>query len=146
MRHRFITLMVMLGTIGLTGYLYVVIPKGFFPQQDTGLIIGLAEGAQDISYPAMADRMEALLDPVLKDPAVASVAASIGPGGSTATLNQGRVFIALKPHDQRDVSIDQVIDRLQSRSRRFKASRFTCRRRRTSPSAAAWPRPSINTR
>ena len=63
MRHRFITLMVMLGTIALTGYLYVVIPKGFFPQQDTGLIIGLAEGAQDISYPAMADRMEALLDP-----------------------------------------------------------------------------------
>jgi HAE1 family hydrophobic/amphiphilic exporter-1 len=114
LRHRFITLMVMLGTIALTGYLYVVIPKGFFPQQDTGLIIGLAEGAQDISYPAMADRMEALLDPVLKDPAVASVAAAIGPGGATATLNQGRVFIALKPHDQRDVSSDQVIDRLQS--------------------------------
>ena len=78
------------------------------------MIIGLAEGAQDISYSAMADRMEALLDPVLKDPAVASVAASIGPGGSTATLNQGRVFIALKPQDERDVSIDQVIDRLQS--------------------------------
>ena len=62
----------------------------------------------------MADRMEALLDPLLKDPAVASVAAAIGPGGSTATLNQGRVFIALKPHDERDVSSDQVIDRLQT--------------------------------
>src|SRR6476646_5681929 len=114
LRHRFITLLVMLGTVALTGYLYVVIPKGFFPQQDTGLIIGLAEGAQDISYPAMADRMEALLDPVLKDPAVASVAASIGPGGSTATLNQGRVFIALKPQSERNVSSDQVIDRLQA--------------------------------
>ena len=54
--------MVMLGTIALTGYLYVVIPKGFFPQQDTGLIIGIAEAAQDISFPAMADRMEAVID------------------------------------------------------------------------------------
>ena len=114
LRHRFLTLMVMLGTIGLTGYLYVVIPKGFFPQQDTGLIIGLAEGAQDISYPAMADRMEALLDVVSKDPAVASLGASIGPGGSTATLNQGRVFIALKPQSERNASIDQVINRLQT--------------------------------
>jgi HAE1 family hydrophobic/amphiphilic exporter-1 len=114
LRHRFITLLVMLGTIGLTGYLYVIIPKGFFPQQDTGLIIGLAEGAQDISYPAMAQRMEALLGVVVKDPAVDSVGASIGPGGATATLNQGRVFIALKPHDQRDASIDQIINRLQT--------------------------------
>ena len=114
LRHRFITLMVMLGTIGLTGYLYVVIPKGFFPQQDTGLIIGIAEAAQDISYPAMADRMEAVLDVVLKDPAVASLGASIGAGGATATLNQGRVFIALKPQSERNASIDQVITRLQA--------------------------------
>ena len=113
LRHRFITLMVMLGTIALTGYLYVVIPKGFFPQQDTGLIVGITEAAQDISFPAMAERMEALLDPLLKDPAVASVAASIGPGGPTATLNQGRVFIALKPQSERNASADQVIDRLQ---------------------------------
>ena len=60
----------MLGTIVLTGYLYVVIPKGFFPQQDTGMIVGIAEAAQDISYPAMADRMEAVVDVVLKDPAM----------------------------------------------------------------------------
>jgi HAE1 family hydrophobic/amphiphilic exporter-1 len=114
LRHRFITLMVMLGTIVLTVYLYVIVPKGFFPQQDTGLIIGLAEASQDISYQAMSDRMEALLGPILKDPAVASVAAAIGPGGSTATLNQGRVFIALKPHNARGVSIGQVIGRLQT--------------------------------
>jgi hydrophobe/amphiphile efflux-1 (HAE1) family protein len=114
LRHRFITLMIMLGTIGFTGYLYVVIPKGFFPQQDTGMIQGIAEAAQDISYTAMAQRMEAVIDTVLKDPAVATVGAQIGAGGATATLNDGRIFIALKPRDQRDVSADQVITRLQN--------------------------------
>ncbi len=113
LRHRFFTLMVMLGTIGLTGYLYVIIPKGFFPQQDTGLIQGIAEAAQDISYPAMVQRMEAVMSRVLKDPAVASVGAQIGAGGATTTLNDGRMFIALKPRDQRDASADQVIARLQ---------------------------------
>ena len=73
LRHRFVTLMVMLGTIALTGYLYVIIPKGFFPQQDTGLIIGLSEAAQDISFQAMAERQQAVIDAVLQDPAVASV-------------------------------------------------------------------------
>ena len=68
LRHRFITLMVMLGTIALTGYLYVVIPKGFFPQQDTGQIVGITEAAQDISFPAMAQRQQALVDVLLKDP------------------------------------------------------------------------------
>jgi len=113
LRHRFTTLLVMLGTIGVTGYLYAVIPKGFFPQQDTGMIVGIAEAAQDISYPAMADRMQAAVKVLLKDPAIASVGSSIGPGGSTVTLNQGRLFIALKPRDQRDASADQVINRLQ---------------------------------
>ena len=113
LRHRFFTLMVMLGTIGLTGYLYMIIPKGFFPQQDTGMIQGIAEAAQDISYPAMVQRMQAVISRVLKDPAVASVGAQIGAGGATATLNDGRMFIALKPRDQRDASADQVIARLQ---------------------------------
>jgi len=66
LRHRFITLMVMFGTIGLTGYLYVVIPKGFFPQQDTGMIIAIAEAGQNISYPAMEKEMEAVLGSSLK--------------------------------------------------------------------------------
>ena len=113
LRHRFITLMIMLGTIGVTGYLYVVIPKGFFPQQDTGMIQGIAEAAQDISYTAMTQRMEAVINTVLKDPAVASVGAQIGAGGATATLNDGRMFIALKPRDQRDASADEVITRVQ---------------------------------
>ena len=112
LRHRFITLMVMLGTIAVTGYLYYVIPKGFFPQQDTGMILGIAEAAQDISYPAMVQRMEAAVNVILKDPAVSAIGSNIGPGGSTVTLNQGRVFIALKPREQRDVGADQIINRL----------------------------------
>jgi HAE1 family hydrophobic/amphiphilic exporter-1 len=110
LRHRFVTLMVMLGTIVVTGYLYYVIPKGFFPQEDTGLILGLAEAAQDISYPAMVQRMEAATAVVLKDPAVSAIGSGIG--GAGFTLNQGRVFIALKPREQRDVSADQIISRL----------------------------------
>ncbi len=113
LRHRFVTLMVMLGTVALTGYLYVVIPKGFFPQQDTGQIVGITEASEDISFPAMAQRQQALVNILLKDPAIDSVSNYIGPGGPTATLNQGRVFIALKPGDQRDASADQVINRLR---------------------------------
>jgi HAE1 family hydrophobic/amphiphilic exporter-1 len=114
LRHRLVTLMIMLGTIGVTGYLYFIIPKGFFPQQDTGLIVGIAEAAQDISYSAMVQREGAIINTVLKDPAVDSVGASIGAGGGTTTLNQGRVFIALKPRDQRNVNADQLIRRLQT--------------------------------
>src|SRR5262249_49449092 len=112
LRHRFATLMVMLGTIAVTGYLYFVIPKGFFPQQDTGMIVAIAEASQDVSFNQMSQRMQAVIATVLKDPAVASVGAQIGAGGATATLNDGRMFIALKPHDQR-VSADQAIIRLQ---------------------------------
>jgi len=119
LRHRFTTLMVMLGTIALTGYLYVVIPKGFFPQQDTGLIIGLSEAAQDISYPAMLQRQQALIDAVMQDPAVDSVGAGIGAGGGNTTINNGRMYIALKPSNQRDVTADQVIRRLQTRLARI---------------------------
>jgi hydrophobe/amphiphile efflux-1 (HAE1) family protein len=115
LRHRFATLMVMLGTVALTGYLYMVIPKGFFPQQDTGLILGFSEAAQDISYQAMAQRQQALIDAVLQDPAVASVGTGIGAGGGNYTTNTGRMFIALKPKSQRDASADQVILRLQQR-------------------------------
>ncbi|MCW3693580.1 efflux RND transporter permease subunit, partial [Burkholderia cenocepacia] len=93
LRHRFATLLVMLSTIALTGYLYVVIPKGFFPQQDTGQIVGITEAAQDISFPAMSERQQALVGILQKDPDIESVASYIGPGGPTATLNQGRIFI-----------------------------------------------------
>jgi multidrug efflux pump subunit AcrB len=107
LRHQFVTLMVMLLTVVLTGYLYVVIPKGFFPQQDTGLIIGLSEAAQDISFQAMAERQQALLNAITRDPAVASVGSAVGAGGGNFTVNNGRVFIQLKSANQRD-PIDQV--------------------------------------
>ena len=119
LRHRFATLMIMLGTICATGYLFYVIPKGFFPQEDTGLIEGIAEAAQDVSYVNMAQRMEALTKIVLEDPAVATVGDQMGPGGSIVSLNQGRMFITLKPQDQRDVSADQVIRRLQQKLARI---------------------------
>ena len=113
LRHRFTTLMVMFGTIALTGYLYVVIPKGFFPQQDTGLIIGQSEAAQDISFAAMRERQQALQDAIMRDPAVVTVGSAVGAGGGLYTLNDGRVFIQLKPHGQRD-PIDKVIARLRT--------------------------------
>ncbi|MGY3423212.1 hydrophobe/amphiphile efflux-1 (HAE1) family protein [Bradyrhizobium sp. F1.13.4] len=113
LRHRFITMMVMIGTIAVTGYLYVIIPKGFFPQQDTGLILGQSEAAQDISFRAMAERQQAMLDAVMRDPAVASIGSAVGAGGGTSTVNDGRVFIQLKSADQRD-PIDKVIGRLRT--------------------------------
>ena len=108
LRHRFATLLVMLSTIALTGFLYVVIPKGFFPQQDTGQIVGITEAAQDISFPAMSERQRAIVDILSKDPEIQSVASYIGPGGPTATLNQGRIFIVLKPKPERKASADQI--------------------------------------
>jgi multidrug efflux pump subunit AcrB len=91
----------------------VLIPKGFFPQQDTGLIIGLSEAAQDISFQAMAQRQQALINAVMRDPAVATVGSAVGAGGGNTTVNNGRVYIALKPANQR-VPIDQVIARLRT--------------------------------
>ena len=113
LRHRFVTLLVMFSTIALTGYLYVIIPKGFFPQQDTGQIVGITEASQDISFPAMSERQQAIVGILLTDPAIESVANYIGPGGPTATLNQGRIFIVLKPKPERKASADQVINRLK---------------------------------
>ncbi|PIT00798.1 acriflavine resistance protein B [Bradyrhizobium nitroreducens] len=119
LRHRSATLMVMLGTIALTGYLYVIIPKGFFPQQDTGQIVGITEASQDISFPAMSERQQALVNVLLQDAAIQSVASYIGPGGPTATLNQGRVFVILKPKPERKASADEIINRLKPKLARI---------------------------
>ena len=89
LRHRFVTLIVMLATIALTGYLYVVIPKGFFPQQDTGQIVGITEAAQDISFPAMSERQQALVDMLLKDPAIESVGELYRPGRADRDAQPG---------------------------------------------------------
>ncbi|MEA2737714.1 MAG: hypothetical protein QOH05_1021, partial [Acetobacteraceae bacterium] len=101
LRHRFITLMVMIATVVATGWLFVIIPKGFFPEQDTGLILGVTEAAEDISPAGMAKLQQQVIATVLKDPAVATVGAYIGAGGATSTENQGRIFLALKPEAQR---------------------------------------------
>jgi hydrophobe/amphiphile efflux-1 (HAE1) family protein len=112
LKHRRITLGVMLATMAATGYLFVAIPKGFFPQQDTGLIVGISEAAPDVSPDGMKERQRAILEIAARDPAVASAVGYIGPGGPTVTENDGRVFITLKPGGQRNVTADQVIARL----------------------------------
>jgi hydrophobe/amphiphile efflux-1 (HAE1) family protein len=111
LRHRFITLMVMLGTVVAMVALFIVIPKGFFPEQDTGLILGVTEAAEDVSPAGMSAIQQQVIGLVLKDPAVASVGAYIGAGGATSTENQGRIFIALKPQSTR-APITQVMTRL----------------------------------
>ena len=101
-------------TLGLTIVLYIFIPKGFFPSQDTGMIQGISEAPQSISYQAMANRQQALTDIILKDPDVESLSSFIGVDGTNATLNNGRMLINLKAHDQRD-DIKIVLSRLQEK-------------------------------
>ncbi|MHC2017691.1 efflux RND transporter permease subunit [Methylobacterium sp. CM6247] len=110
--HRRITLTVMIATVAATLGLFIVIPKGFFPQQDTGLIIGISEAAEDVSPEGMKQRQQAILGIAGRDPAVANAVGFIGPGGATVSENDGRVFITLKPKGERDATADQVIARL----------------------------------
>jgi len=107
------TLIVAVLTLVVTVVLYVIIPKGFFPVQDTGAIQGISEAPQTVSFAAMAERQQALADVVLTDPAVASLTSFIGVDGSNATLNSGRMLINLKPKSQRDASASDIIRRLQ---------------------------------
>lgn len=114
LRFRFATLMVFFATLALTVYLFVIIPKGFFPQQDTGLITGVIETAQDTSIAAMAGHMEEVGAIVLKDPAVDHMAMRMG--GSGGTLNDGLMYITLKPREARTDSADEVIRRLRAQT------------------------------
>ena len=107
------TLLVAIGTLVLTGVLYVVVPKGFFPVQDTGVIQGISDASQSISFSAMAERQQKLAEVVLKDPAVESLSSFIGVDGTNTTLNSGRMLINLKPKDQRDADASEIIQRLQ---------------------------------
>ncbi|MGH8455492.1 MAG: MdtB/MuxB family multidrug efflux RND transporter permease subunit [Stenotrophobium sp.] len=111
--HERLTVLVALGTFVLTALLYVVIPKGFFPVQDTGLIQGISEASQSVSYAAMATRQEALAAAILKDPDVVSLSSFIGVDGTNNTLNSGRFLINLKPKAQRSLSASDIIRRLQ---------------------------------
>ena len=112
LRHQGLMLLVALGTCLFTVYLYVIVPKGFFPQQDTGMMMGITEASQDISFQAMSKLQREAAAIVLADPAVASMGSFIGAGGG-GTLNNGRMFIALKPKPERKVSVDAVIARLR---------------------------------
>ncbi len=108
-----LTLLVAAGTLALTVVLYLAIPKGFFPVQDTGLIQGISEASQSVSFGAMAERQEALAAAILKDPDVESLTSFIGVDGTNVTLNAGRVLINLKPKEKRSASASDIIRRLQ---------------------------------
>jgi multidrug efflux pump len=111
--HQKLTLWVALGTLVLTALLYVLIPKGFFPDQDTGLIQGVSEATESISYAGMANRQQALAAAILKDPDVVSLSSFIGVDGNNVTLNSGRFLINLKPRADRSTTVADVIRRLR---------------------------------
>jgi multidrug efflux pump len=112
--HQTLTLWVATATVAMTAILYILIPKGFFPDQDTGLIQGVSEAGQNVSYSAMADRQQALAAAILKDPDVKSLSSFIGVDGNNVTLNSGRFLINLKPRDQRTANVAEVIRRIRS--------------------------------
>jgi multidrug efflux pump len=113
LRHQPMTLFVFLLTLVATVYLYVIVPKGFFPVQDTGVIMGISEGPQDVSFEAMAKRQQLLARAILDDDAVDSLSSFIGIDGTNPTLNTGRIQINLKPNSERKLDSSEVIRRLQ---------------------------------
>src|ERR1700752_319364 len=113
LRYRAVTLLVAAATLVLTVWLYAIVPKGFFPVEDTGVIQGITEASQRISFPAMAQQQQALAQVVLKDPAVESLSSFIGVDGTNTTLNSGRILINLKPLAERKISATEVMRRLQ---------------------------------
>jgi hydrophobe/amphiphile efflux-1 (HAE1) family protein len=115
LKHQRLTLLATALTLALSVHLYLIIPKGFLPQQDTGLIVGITDAAQDISFSAMLDRQRVITDLVLQDSDVASVGSLIGSSTVGSTLNAGRMYIALKPRNERHVSAEEVIARLREK-------------------------------
>ena len=113
LRHQAIMLLVALATLIATVWLYIAVPKGFFPQQDTGLMIGVTEAAQDVSFTTMARLQSQVAEIVMADPAVATIGSFIGAAMGSSTVNNGRMFISLKPFEERRVNVDVVIERLR---------------------------------
>jgi len=111
--HQRATLLVTVGTLVLTLGMAWYVPKGFFPQQDTGMLLGVSEASPDVSFPRMMELQQEVADVVLADPAVESVASFIGSDGTNPTTNSGRLSITLKPRDERSASADDVVERLQ---------------------------------
>ena len=114
--HQPLVLMVAIGTLVVTILLYIVVPKGLLPQQDTGVIIGVADAAENISFKAMMDRVHAVSDIIRKDPDVTSVSASVGAGTVNATINTARLYIVLKPHNERP-NAEKIMQRLRYATR-----------------------------
>ena len=113
LRHQPFTLMVAIVTLVVTILLYIIVPKGLLPQQDTGLITGVTDSAQSTSFKAMVEHQLAIADIVRKDPDVVAVASFVGGGTVNATVNTGKLYINLKPRDQRNASASEIIDRLR---------------------------------
>jgi len=113
LRWRFVMLLVTFATLAGTAYLYTIIPKGFFPTEDTGFMIGITEGATDSSFDAMVERQHKVVEIVRADPAVDYVNSTVGAGGPNPTTNYGRLFVALKPKKERKESVTDVIQRLR---------------------------------
>jgi multidrug efflux pump len=111
-RQTFV-LLIALGTFALTAYLYIIIPKGFFPLQDTGVIQAISEAPQSVSYAAMAERQQQLASAILKDPDVESLSSFIGVDGTNTTLNSGRILINLKPYSERKSGVTTVMQRIK---------------------------------
>ncbi|WP_026853059.1 MdtB/MuxB family multidrug efflux RND transporter permease subunit [Geothrix fermentans] len=124
LKHQTGTLVVALATLASTVLLYLAIPKGFFPVQDTGVLLGISEAPQTVSFPAMAERQQALAAEILKDPAVESLSSFIGIDGTNTTLNSGRIQINLKPLEERGLSATEVIHRLQPALARIEGIRL----------------------
>jgi hydrophobic/amphiphilic exporter-1 (mainly G- bacteria), HAE1 family len=114
--HKAIMLLVTFATLGGTVYLYMIVPKGFFPQEDTGFLIGVTEAATDTSFEAMKERQLALADILKSDPAIEYINSTVGSGGPNSTANYGRFFIALKPKAERD-NLNSIIARLRAKAR-----------------------------
>jgi multidrug efflux pump len=115
LRYRFTTLLVTIATLVATILLFIVVPKGFFPVQDTGVILGISEAPQTVSFLSMAERQQKLVDVLLQDPAVDNISSFIGVDGTNTTLNSGRIQINLKPLEDRKISATEVIRRMQPR-------------------------------
>lgn len=113
LQHQTAAMLVMIGTVAMTAGLYLAVPKGFFPIQDSGVIQAVTEAPQDTSFSAMAEKQQALAELILKDPEVEGLSSFIGVDGSNITLNSGRLLINLKPHHERDASASEIIDRLR---------------------------------
>ncbi|SLM46494.1 multidrug efflux system, subunit B [Nitrospira japonica] len=114
--HQSATMAVAVGTLAVTILLYIVVPKGFFPVQDTGVILGISEAAQSVSFAAMVERQQELTKVILTDPAVAALSSFIGVDGTNTTLNSGRIHINLKPPAERRITAQDVIRRLQAQT------------------------------